>query len=119
MPNPWGVAFDDYGQGTVTYSTVSWLTPASVKPIYGYNMLAPDSDKFRRPTSGLEIVSTPTFPRTFKATAFQQHNRFWEQNNISWWRGSALPPIGARICFLLTFEFQPVDLEFAPMDRFT
>lgn len=67
IPNPWGVTFDDYGQGFFLHTsnpTVSWLTPGTVKPIYGYNMIAPQllTDSFVRPTSGMELVSSAHFP---------------------------------------------------------
>ncbi|MFT5466372.1 MAG: mono/diheme cytochrome c family protein/glucose/arabinose dehydrogenase [Verrucomicrobiales bacterium] len=67
IPNPWGIAFDDYGQDFFLHTSgtsLTWMMPASVKPVYGVNMPAPDiitSNKVR-PTSGLEFVSSRHFP---------------------------------------------------------
>ena len=122
MPNPWGVAFDDYGQGFFLHTsnpTVSWLTPASVKPIYGYNMLAPQilADSFVRPTSGLEIVSSSHFPEdvqgdllfnnTIGFLGAKQHQLVEE--------GSAFTAKWRQDLFSSDdLNFRPVDLEFAP-----
>ena len=122
MPNPWGVAFDDYGQGFFLHTsnpTVSWLTPASVKPIYGYNMLAPQilADSFVRPTSGLEIVSSSHFPKdvqgdllfnnTIGFLGAKQHQLVEE--------GSAFTAKWRQDLFSSDdLNFRPVDLEFAP-----
>ncbi len=122
MPNPWGVAFEDYGQGFFLHTsnpTVSWLTPASVKPIYGYNMLAPQilTDSFVRPTSGLEIVSSGHFPdevqgdllfnNTIGFLGAKQHELEEEGSGFSAkWRQNLFSSDD--------LNFRPVDLEFAP-----
>ena len=122
MPNPWGVAFDDYGQGFFLHTsnpTVSWLTPASVKPIYGYNMLAPQilTDNFVRPTSGLEIVSSSHFPEdvqgdllfnnTIGFLGAKQHQLVEEGSGFTAkWRQDLFSSDD--------LNFRPVDLEFAP-----
>ncbi len=69
IPNPWGIAFDDWGQNFFAETSgpdVRWMMPASIKPRYGvsihksYNLI---EDKHRvRPTSGLEFVSSRHFP---------------------------------------------------------
>ncbi len=67
IPNPWGVAYDDFGQDFFLHTSgtsVSWMTPGTVKARYGHNMRAPDilrSNKVR-PTSGIEFVSSRHFP---------------------------------------------------------
>ncbi len=122
IPNPWGVAFDDYGQGFFLHTsnpTVSWLTPASVKPKYGYNMLAPQilTDSFVRPTSGLEIVSSSHFPdevqgdllfnNTIGFLGAKQHQLYED--------GSGFAAKFRHNLFSSTdLNFRPVDLEFAP-----
>ena len=122
MPNPWGVAFEDYGQGFFLHTsnpTVSWLTPASVRPIYGYNMLAPQilTDSFVRPTSGLEIVSSGHFPdevqgdllfnNTIGFLGAKQHELEEEGSGFSAkWRQNLFSSDD--------LNFRPVDLEFAP-----
>lgn len=69
ITNPWGVAFDQWGQNfclSTSNPDVLWMMPGSIKPIYGIS--SPDSrplieQKHRvRPTSGLEFVSSRHFP---------------------------------------------------------
>ena len=69
IPNPWGIAFDDWGQNFFAETSgpdVRWMMPTSIKPRYGvsihksFNLI---EDKHRvRPTSGLEFVSSRHFP---------------------------------------------------------
>ena len=69
IPNPWGIAFDDWGQNFFAETSgpdVRWMMPGSVKPRYGvathkgFNLI---EEKHRvRPTSGLEFVSSRHFP---------------------------------------------------------
>jgi len=69
IPNPWGIAFDDWGQNFFAETSgpdVRWMMPGTIKPRYG--MSTPKSmnlieEKHRvRPTSGLEFVSSRHFP---------------------------------------------------------
>ena len=122
IPNPWGVTFDDYGQSFFLHTsntTVSWLRPNTVKPIYGYNMIAPQilTDSFVRPTSGLEIVSSAHFPdevqgdllfnNTIGFLGAKQHqlledgSGFMAKHRLDLYSSTDL-------------NFRPVDLEFAP-----
>jgi mono/diheme cytochrome c family protein/glucose/arabinose dehydrogenase len=69
IPNPWGIAFDDWGQNFFAETSgpdVRWMMPATIKSRYGvsihksYNLI---EDKHRvRPTSGLEFISSRHFP---------------------------------------------------------
>ncbi len=69
IPNPWGIAFDDWGQvffAETSGPDVRWMTPGTIKPRYGfathksYNLI---EDAHRvRPTAGLEFVSSRHFP---------------------------------------------------------
>jgi mono/diheme cytochrome c family protein/glucose/arabinose dehydrogenase len=69
IPNPWGIAFDDWGQNFFAETSspeVRWMQPGTVKPLYGqvthksFDLVEP---KHRvRPTSGLEFVSSRHFP---------------------------------------------------------
>lgn len=69
IPNPWGFAFDDWGQDFFIFSSGTswnWNLPVSLKPPYGAQApstedLAPKGQKVR-PTSGLEFVSSSHFP---------------------------------------------------------
>jgi mono/diheme cytochrome c family protein/glucose/arabinose dehydrogenase len=69
IPNPWGIAFDDWGQPfflSTSSPDMFWMTPGTVKPIYGFSSPTGKSiieDKHRvRPTSGLEFISSRHFP---------------------------------------------------------
>lgn len=69
IPNPWGIAFDDWGQNIFAETSgpeIRWMLPSTIKPRYGQgNDKAPsmlnDNEKVR-PTSGLEFVSSRHFP---------------------------------------------------------
>jgi mono/diheme cytochrome c family protein/glucose/arabinose dehydrogenase len=69
IPNPWGIAFDEWGQNFFAETSgpdVRWMMPGTIKPRYG--VATPKSknlveEKHRvRPTSGLEFVSSRHFP---------------------------------------------------------
>lgn len=69
IPNPWGVAFDQWGQDffLITSGTdMHWMLPVEVKAKYGVstrgteNLIEPAQRV--RPTSGLEFVSSRHFP---------------------------------------------------------
>jgi mono/diheme cytochrome c family protein/glucose/arabinose dehydrogenase len=69
IPNPWGIAFDDWGQNFFAETSgpdVRWMMPGTIKSRYGvsthksFNLI---EEKHRvRPTSGLEFVSSRHFP---------------------------------------------------------
>jgi putative heme-binding domain-containing protein len=69
IPNPWGVAFDDWGQHFFLHTsgpTTEWMLPGSIKPLYGIAN-PPSEDLIEtahrvRPTSGLEFLSSRHFP---------------------------------------------------------
>jgi len=69
IPNPWGIAFDAWGQNFFCDTSgpdVRWMMPGSIKSIYGIS--SPKSQNLIeeahrvRPTSGLEFVSSRHFP---------------------------------------------------------
>ena len=69
IPNPWGIAFDDWGQNIFAETSgpeIRWMLPSTIKPRYGQgndkalSML--NDDEKVRPTSGLEFVSSRHFP---------------------------------------------------------
>lgn len=69
IPNPWGIAFDDWGQDFYAETSspdVRWMLPGSVWTPYGeFGPMSPNliEEKHRvRPTSGLEFVSSRHFP---------------------------------------------------------
>ncbi len=69
IPNPWGFAFDAWGQDFLIHTSGppwNWALPVSLKPPYGVKApgtldLVPKGQSVR-PTSGLEFVSSRHFP---------------------------------------------------------
>ncbi|MEX2213223.1 MAG: PVC-type heme-binding CxxCH protein [Phycisphaeraceae bacterium] len=69
IPNPWGVAFDAWGQHFFLHTSgpnTEWMLPGSIKPRYGVS--TPGSRDLIepahrvRPTSGIEFLNTRHFP---------------------------------------------------------
>lgn len=124
VTNPWGIAFDDWGQDFVLSTSnpdLYWLLPGTAKPIYGIS--APNSralveTKHRvRPTSGLEFVSSRHFPDSLQGDVML--------NNTIGFLGTKMHRVTAdgtgfktshRLDLLRSSDpnFRPVDLEFAP-----
>jgi mono/diheme cytochrome c family protein/glucose/arabinose dehydrogenase len=69
IPNPWGFAFDEWGQDFFIHTSGppwNWNLPVSLKPKHGEKApgtvnLVPQGQAVR-PTSGLEVVSSRHFP---------------------------------------------------------
>jgi len=124
IPNPWGIAFDDWGQNIFAETSgpdVRWMMPGSVKPIYGvasnksFNLV---EDKHRvRPTSGLEFVSSRHFPddiqgdflinNTIGFLGMKQHTMEDDSAGFKSYHRQDLVQSEDR-------NFRPVDMEFAP-----
>ncbi|MFT5124952.1 MAG: mono/diheme cytochrome c family protein/glucose/arabinose dehydrogenase [Candidatus Omnitrophota bacterium] len=67
IPNPWGIAFDDWGQNFFADTSdpnMRWMLPGTVRVGYGkFAPVPPNLLSVRvRPTSGLELVSSRHFP---------------------------------------------------------
>lgn len=122
IPNPWGVAYDDYGQDFFLHTSstrFSWMLPGTVKARYGANMKAEDlitSGKVR-PTSGIEFVSSRHFPDEVQGDVLIN-------NNIGYLGAKQHQLIEEDTGYTAKFRqdlfvsedknFRPVDLEFAP-----
>ena len=122
IPNPWGIAFDAYGQDFFLHTSgtsFSWMMPGSVKNAYGVNLRAPDlitSSKVR-PTSGLEFVSSRHFPDDVQGDVLlcnaigylgaKQHQIIEDGTGFTTKYRQDLFKSSDR-------NFRPVDLEFAP-----
>lgn len=124
IPNPWGVAFDAWGQDFFLHTSgtsMNWMLPVSVKPTFGSKTpstpdLIPEKHKVR-PTSGLEIVSSRHFPDEVQGDiilcnnigflGIKQHQI--EDEGTGW-------KTAFRQDLLVSSDknFRPVDLEFAP-----
>lgn len=122
IPNPWGIAFDDYGQDFFLHTSgtkLSWMMAGSVKPVYGVNLEAPDliTSNQVRPTSGLEFVSSRHFPDEVQGDILLN-------NAIGFLGAKQHKVIEDGTGFTTEFRhdlfvsedlnFRPVDLEFAP-----
>ncbi len=124
IPNPWGVAFDRWGQDFFLHTSgpsMNWMLPVSVKPTFGSKTsstptLIPEGQNVR-PTSGLEVVSSRHFPDEVQGDlilcnnigflGIKQHQI--EDNGTGWkttFRHDLLKSSDGN--------FRPVDLEFAP-----
>ena len=124
IPNPWGIAFDDWGQDFFLHTSgtsMNWMLPVSVKPKYGLQTpstpdLVPKGQNVR-PTSGLEIVSSRHFPDEMQGDIMLCNNIGFlgiKQHAI------ADDGTGYKTTFRQNLlqssdgNFRPVDLEFAP-----
>ena len=124
IPNPWGIAFDEWGQPFFAETSgpdVRWMSPGTVKPRYGvathksYNLI---EDAHRvRPTSGLEFVHSRHFPdetqgdllinNTIGFLGMKQHTMADDGTGyISTHRHDLVQSTDGN--------FRPVDMEFAP-----
>ncbi len=124
IPNPWGVAFDDWGQHFFLHTSgpdMEWMLPGSVKPRYGVatpksvNLVEPAHRV--RPTSGIEFVSSRHFPEEVQGDVLINNNIGFlgtKQHQMSedgtgyrtrWRQDLTVSKDG---------NFRPVDLEFAP-----
>ncbi len=124
IPNPWGIAFDDWGQPFFAETSgpdVRWMMPGSVLPRYGEfthkgPTLIEEAHKVR-PTSGLEFVSSRHFPDNIQGD-------FLINNTIGFLgtKEHTLTDDGTgyashhRADLLVSEDknFRPVDMEFAP-----
>ncbi|AIM37262.1 dehydrogenase [Sphingobacterium sp. ML3W] len=124
VPNPWGIAFDDWGQNFYAETSgpdVHWMLPVTIKPKYG--VVTPKSrnliqDEHRvRPTSGLEFVSSRHFPdewqgdflinNTIGFLGTKQHSIVDEGTGYKSMHRQDLLQGEDK-------NFRPVDMEFAP-----
>ncbi len=124
IPNPWGIAFDDWGQPIYIETSgpaMRWMTASSSKPLYGsfnYNGrdLVREEDRVR-PTSGLEFVSSRHFPDEVQGDILLN-------NSIGFLGTRQLKFIEDTTGFKTEYRqdlldgsdpnFRPVDMEFAP-----
>ncbi|MFP4293487.1 MAG: PVC-type heme-binding CxxCH protein [Cyclobacteriaceae bacterium] len=124
IPNPWGIAFDEWGQdffASTSNPDVHWMMPGTVKPRYGVataksrNLI--ENAHRVRPTSGLEFVYSRHFPdevqgdllinNTIGFLGTKQHSMADEgtgyhsrhRQDLVWSEDK---------------NFRPVDMEFAP-----
>jgi mono/diheme cytochrome c family protein len=124
IPNPWGIAFDAYGQdffADTSDPNLRWMSPASLRVPFGeFAPLPPDlvpKAQRVRPTAGLEFVSSRHFPDDVQGDILI--------NNTIGFLGTKQHAVAEEgTGFKLTFRqnllqskdgnFRPVSMEFAP-----
>ncbi|MEM6916123.1 MAG: PVC-type heme-binding CxxCH protein, partial [Verrucomicrobiota bacterium] len=122
IPNPWGVAFDDFGQDFFLHTSgtkFSWMLPGSVQPVYGVNLEAPDliTSNSVRPTSGLEFVSSRHFPDEVQGDILYNNAIGFlgaKQHRIIEDDSGFTTEYRHDLFVSEDLNFRPVDLEFAP-----
>lgn len=124
IPNPWGIAFDDWGQDFFLHTsgpTMNWMLPSSVKPTYGSKTpltrdLIPQGHAVR-PTSGLEFVSSRHFPDDVQGDILLCNNIGFlgiKQHSIQDDGTGFKTAFRQDLLRSSDGNFRPVDLEFAP-----
>ncbi len=124
IPNPWGIAFDDWGQPIFAETSgpdVRWMLPGTVKPRYGvathksFNLV---EDKHRvRPTSGLEFVSSRHFPDEVQGDFLINNTIGFLGTKMHTFEDDGTGFKSRHRLDLLQSDdrnFRPVDMEFAP-----
>ncbi len=126
IPNPWGIAFDDWGQPFFAHTSgpdMTWMTPGTIKSRYGQANPLPENliqkEHRVRPTSGLEFISSRHFPdevqgdliinNTIGFLGTKQHTMVDDPNSSGF--------VSKHRQDLVTStdtNFRPVDMEFAP-----
>src|SRR5699024_4949020 len=124
IPNPWGIAFDQWGQDFFAETSgpaVRWMMPGSTVPLYGHgnhksqDLIEPAHRV--RPTSGMEFVSSRHFPEdvqgdllinnTIGFLGMKQHTMVDDGTGYKSWHRQDLVSSDDK-------NFRPVDMEFAP-----
>ena len=124
IPNPWGVAFDAFGQdffADTSDPNVRWMSPATLATPFGEFAPMPPNlvpkAQMVRPTSGLEFISSRHFPDDVQGDLII--------NNTIGFLGTKQHAVAEDgTGFKLTFRqnllqskdgnFRPVSMEFAP-----
>ena len=124
IPNPWGTAFDDYGQPFFLHTSnpaVRWLMPSTMRDRYAIQAplspeLIPPDDRVR-PTSGMEFVSSRHFPDEMQGDMlFNNTIGFLGTKQFAVEDDGTGYKLRLRHDLLqgMDVNFRPVDLEFAP-----
>ncbi len=124
IPNPWGIAFDDWGQpffAETSSPDVRWMMPGSVLPRYGeatHKSVQLIEDAHRvRPTSGLEFVSSRHFPDEMQGDMLINNTiGFLGMKEHSLVDDGTGYKSKHRVDLVVSEDrnFRPVDMEFAP-----
>ncbi|MEO1010767.1 MAG: PVC-type heme-binding CxxCH protein [Bacteroidota bacterium] len=126
IPNPWGIAFDDWGQNFFIHTSgpaATWMLPGTIVPRYGVSSPIPknfiEKEHLVRPTSGIEFVSSRHFPdnvqgdllinNTIGFLGTKQHKVMDDPNSAGY-----ITRHRQDLVYADDKNFRPVDLEFAP-----
>jgi mono/diheme cytochrome c family protein/glucose/arabinose dehydrogenase len=124
VTNPWGIAFDDFGQNfclSTSNPDVHWMMPSTNKHYYG--LTSPASrplieEKQRvRPTSGLEFISSRHFPDEIQGDMMLNNTIGFLGTKVHEIKDSGTGYVTKHRMDLLKSSdtnFRPVDMEFAP-----
>ena len=126
IPNPWGIAFDEWGQNFFAHTSgpdMTWMMPGTIKSRYGQANPLPENlieEAHRvRPTSGLEFIYSRHFPdevqgdllinNTIGFLGTKQHTMVDDPNSAGYLSKHRMDLITSS-----DPNFRPVDMEFAP-----
>jgi mono/diheme cytochrome c family protein/glucose/arabinose dehydrogenase/lysophospholipase L1-like esterase len=122
IPNPWGIAYDDWGQNFFADTSdpnVRWMLPGSIR--VGYGNFAPLPKNLLsvrvRPTSGLEIVSSRHFPDAVQGDLLINNNIGFQgtkQHSLEDDGTGYKSQFRQDLTQSSDRNFRPVDMEFAP-----
>ncbi len=124
IPNPWGIAFDRWGQNFYCETSgphLRWMMPSTIKPRYGvathkgYNLI--EEEHLVRPTSGIEFISSRHFPPEVQGDLLINNTIGFlgtKQHQFSDQGTGYLSKHRQDLLQSSDFNFRPVDLEFAP-----
>lgn len=122
IPNPWGIAFDEWGQGFYLHTSgpaLNWMTMYRTRPRYGHNLPTKDllSSGRVRPTSGLEFVSSRHFPEDQQGDVLLCNNIGYQgikQHKLVESESGYQAELRHDLFVADDRNVRPVDLEFAP-----
>lgn len=127
IPNPWGIAFDDWGQPFFLHTSgpnMTWMTPGTIQPRYGeFSPMAVENiieeAHLVRPTSGLEFISSRHFPPEVQGDFILNNTIGFlgtKMHTLSDQPDSAGYVSEHRMDLVTAADpnFRPVDMEFAP-----
>ena len=124
IPNPWGIAFDHWGQNFFAETSgprFNWMMPGTIRPLYGVaNPKSRDliEEKHRvRPTSGVEFISSRHFPDEVQGDLLINNNiGFLGTKQHQFMDDGTGYKSAHRQDLVVSSDknYRPVDLEFAP-----
>lgn len=126
IPNPWGIAFDDWGQNFFIHTSgpsATWMMPGTIVPRYGVSSPIPENfiekKHLVRPTSGMEFVSSRHFPENVQGDLLINNTIGFlgtKQHRVIDDPGTSGYITKHRQDLISSSDknFRPVDMEFAP-----